>query len=95
MKSKPKSIAKRDSGAIKEDVVTFFKARIKHLLQEEHIHYDIIDSLLVGEVGRVSSLVDRAHVLETKKDEAGFKESLEALSRVMNIAVKCEKSATN
>ena len=88
-----KEIAKRDSGAIKEDVVTFFKARIKHLLQEEHIHYDIIDSLLVGEVGRVSSLVDRAHVLETKKDEAGFKESLEALSRVMNIAVKCEKPA--
>ena len=57
----------------------------------EHIHYDIIDSLLTGEIGHVSALVNRAQVLETKKDEAGFKESLEALSRVMNIAVKCEQ----
>jgi glycyl-tRNA synthetase beta chain len=85
-----KGIAKRDVNAIKEDIVTFFKARIKHLLQEQQIHYDVIESLLVGEVGQISSLVDRAHVLETKKDEASFKESLEALSRVMNIAVKCE-----
>ncbi|MFF2857164.1 DALR anticodon-binding domain-containing protein, partial [Peribacillus sp. NPDC058002] len=33
-------------------------------------------------------------VLNAKKDEAGFKENLEALSRVMNIAVKCDKKVT-
>ncbi|WP_430871332.1 hypothetical protein, partial [Escherichia coli] len=33
-------------------------------------------------------------VLDAKKDEAGFKESLEALSRVMNIAVKCDNKVT-
>lgn len=89
-----KGIAKRDIAEIREDLLTFFKARIKHLLQEKNIRYDLIDSLLAGEVGRVSSLVTRAEVLETKKDEAGFKESLEALSRVMNIAVKCEQKIT-
>ncbi len=86
-----KGIGKRDVAEIREDLLTFFKARVKHLLQDKHIHYDIIDSLLTGEIGHVSALVNRAQVLETKKDEAGFKESLEALSRVMNIAVKCEQ----
>ena len=86
-----KGIAKRDVAEIREDLLIFFKARVKHLLQDKNIRYDIIDSLLTGEIGRISSLVNRGQVLETKKDEAGFKESLEALSRVMNIAVKCEK----
>lgn len=87
---KTKGIGKRELSEVKEDLLTFFKARIKHMLQEQNIDYDLIDSLLIGEVGQVSSLVERAHVLEEKKNEPGFKESLEALSRVMNIAVKCE-----
>ena len=86
-----KGIAKRNVAEIREDLLTFFKARVKHLLQDKNIRYDLIDSLLAGEIGHISSLVNRAEVLQGKKDEAGFKESLEALSRVMNIAVKCEK----
>lgn len=74
----------------KEEIITFFKARIKHYLQEQNIRYDLIDALLIGEVGNISFLVERAHVLEEKKETPTFKESLEALSRVMNIAVKCE-----
>lgn len=86
-----KGIAKRNIAEIREDITTFFKARVKHLLQDKNIRYDLIDSLLAGEVGYVSSLVNRAEVLQVQKDQAGFKESLEALSRVMNIAVKCDK----
>ena len=91
---KAKGIGKRDVADVKEDLLTFFKARIKHMLQEQNISYDLIDAVLLGEIGQVSSLVERAHVLESKKNEAGFKESLEALSRVMNIAVKCENQVT-
>lgn len=86
-----KGFAKRDIAEIRKDLQTFFKARVKYLLQENNIRYDLIDSVLAGEIGSVSALVNRAQVLEKKKDEAGFKESLEALSRVMNIAVKCEQ----
>ena len=50
----------------------------------------MIEAVLTGEIGNVSSLVARALVLEEKKEKEGFKEQVEALSRVMNIAVKLE-----
>ncbi|MGE1162552.1 glycine--tRNA ligase subunit beta [Peribacillus simplex] len=89
-----KGILKRDLEDVKSAMFTFFKARVKHLLQEQQIRYDLIDAVLVNEIGYIHSIVERAHVLDAKKDEAGFKESLEALSRVMNIAVKCDNKVT-
>ena len=83
-------IAKRDAAEIRQDIVAFFMARIKHLLAEKQVRHDLIDAVLAGEIGNVSSLVARALVLEEKKDKEGFKEQVEALSRVMNIAVKLE-----
>ena len=85
-----KGILKKELEDVKADMYSFFKARIKHLLQGQHIRYDLIDAVIFNEIDYVHSVAERAHVLETKKDEAGFKEGLEALSRVMNIAVKCE-----
>ncbi|MFJ7927903.1 glycine--tRNA ligase subunit beta [Peribacillus sp. NPDC096448] len=89
-----KGILKRDLEEVKADMFTFFKARVKHLLQEQQIRYDLIDAVLLNEIGYIHSIVERAHVLDAKKDEAGFKESMEALSRVMNIAVKCDNKVT-
>ncbi|MGW6381137.1 glycine--tRNA ligase subunit beta [Peribacillus butanolivorans] len=89
-----KGLLKRDLEEVKADMFTFFKARVKHLLQEQQIRYDLIDAVLIDEIGFIHSLVERAQVLDAKKDEAGFKESLEALSRVMNIAVKCDHKVT-
>lgn len=83
-------IGKRDIADVKVDLLIFFKARMKHMLNEQNIRYDIIDAVLLGNIGQVSSLVERAQVLNLKKNEPGFKDCLEALSRVMNIAVKCE-----
>ncbi|MFU2013598.1 glycine--tRNA ligase subunit beta [Peribacillus butanolivorans] len=89
-----KGLLKRDLDEVKADMFTFFKARVKHLLQEQQIRYDLIDAVLIDEIGFIHSLVERAHVLDAKKEEEGFKESLEALSRVMNIAVKCDHKVT-
>ncbi|MGG0284042.1 glycine--tRNA ligase subunit beta [Peribacillus butanolivorans] len=89
-----KGLLKRDLDEVKADMFTFFKARVKHLLQEQQIRYDLIDAVLIDEIGFIHTLVERAHVLDAKKDEEGFKESLEALSRVMNIAVKCDHKVT-
>lgn len=89
-----KGILKRELEEVKADMFTFFKARVKHLLQEQQIRYDLIDAVLLNEIGYIHSIVERAHVLDAKKDEEGFKESLEALSRVMNIAVKCDNKVT-
>ncbi|MED3790247.1 glycine--tRNA ligase subunit beta [Peribacillus frigoritolerans] len=89
-----KGILKRDLEEVKADMFTFFKARVKHMLQEQQIRYDLIDAVLFNEIGYIHSIVERALVLDAKKEEAGFKESLEALSRVMNIAVKCDNQVT-
>lgn len=81
-------IAKRTEEEIYHDLIQFFKLRVKHLLQERGIRYDIIDAVLGGEIGTVSQLIEKADAVQTASSEEGFKESMEALSRVLNIASK-------
>ncbi|WP_428909161.1 glycine--tRNA ligase subunit beta [Niallia sp. Krafla_26] len=73
---------------VTKELVGFFKLRLKHLLQEKSIRYDLIDAVLGDDLGDIHGLFNRAEVLEAKKDEADFKENIEALSRVLNIASK-------
>lgn len=84
-------IAKKDKEEITNELIAFFKLRIKHILQEKHVRYDLIEAILGNDIGALPSLVKRAEVLEKKKNEESFKESIEALSRVINIASKAEK----
>lgn len=83
-------IGKKSKGELMQELVSFFKLRIKYMLQEKTVRYDLIEAVLGSEIGSVPSLVKRAEVLESHKDAAGFKESIEALSRVINIASKAE-----
>jgi glycyl-tRNA synthetase beta chain len=81
-------ISKRTNEEVYHDLVQFFKMRVKHLLQERGIRYDIIDAVLGGEIGFVAQLIEKADALQAASSEEGFKESMEALSRVLNIASK-------
>lgn len=81
-------ILKKSREDIKNEVISFFKLRLKHVLQEKGIRYDLIDAVLGNEVGIVTSLVNRAQVLEAKRNDVDFKENIEALSRVLNISSK-------
>jgi glycyl-tRNA synthetase beta chain len=83
-------IQKKSIIEIQADLMSFFKLRIKHLLQEKGIRYDIIDAILSEKIGFVHSLVKRAELLEQKKLNVDFKENMEALSRVLNISSKAE-----
>jgi glycyl-tRNA synthetase beta chain len=74
------------------ELVSFFKLRLKHLLQEEGIRYDLIDAVLAGEIGNTAKLIAKASVLEGKRTSADFKENIEALSRVLNISSKAEQT---
>lgn len=84
-------IAKKAVDEIGKEMVAFFKLRIKHLLQEKRVRYDLIEAVLGNNIGTLPSLVKKAEVLEARKEDEGFKESIEALSRVLNIASKAEK----
>lgn len=83
-------ISKRPGEEVYQDLVQFFKMRVKHMLQERGIRYDIIDAVLGGEIGFAAQLIDKAVALQAASSEEGFKESMEALSRVLNIASKQE-----
>ncbi|WP_313798241.1 glycine--tRNA ligase subunit beta [Cytobacillus sp.] len=84
-------IAKKAVEEIRKEVIAFFKLRIKHLLQEKRVRYDLIEAVLGNNIGTLPSLVKKAEVLEARKEDDSFKESIEALSRVLNIASKAEK----
>jgi glycyl-tRNA synthetase beta chain len=83
-------IVKNSADKIEEELLAFFKLRIKHLLQERGIRYDVIDAVIGNKVGVIASLVRKADVLQSRLEEEGFKESMEALSRVLNISSKAE-----
>lgn len=71
-----------------QNIISFFTLRIKHILQEKGIRYDLIDAVLGNKLASIASLVRKAQVLEYHKEDEGFKEGIEALSRVINISNK-------
>lgn len=71
-----------------QNIISFFTLRIKHILQEKGIRYDLIDAVLGSKLASIASLVRKAQVLEAHKEDEGFKEGIEALSRVINISSK-------
>ncbi|MBW8348144.1 glycine--tRNA ligase subunit beta [Bacillus sp. IITD106] len=73
-----------------QQLETFFKLRIQHLLEEKEIRYDLIEAVLGGDFNSVKDVVSRAKTLQARKDQASFKETIESLSRVLNIAQKAE-----
>ena len=85
-------IVKKSLETLSEELIAFFKLRIKHLLQEKGIRYDLIDAILGNEVGIISRLVNKAVVLEGKINTDDFKENIEALSRILNIASKSNEN---
>lgn len=82
------SFAKRSDQEIFDDLIAFFKLRLKHLLQEKNIRYDIIDAVLAAPIKDIKSLITKAELINKKKDESRFKEDIESLSRVIRIAKK-------
>jgi glycyl-tRNA synthetase beta chain len=85
------SILKKSKEEINGELISFFKLRIKHLLQEKGIRYDIIEAVLGEKIDVVNTLVNKAELLELKKVDVDFKENMEALSRVLNISGKAEE----
>ncbi|KMJ60167.1 glycine-tRNA synthetase subunit beta [Bacillus sp. LL01] len=83
-----KGIAKKNSQAILDDLIAFFKLRLKNNLSERGIRYDIVDATLELPLENICSTVKKAETLNEKKNEADFKETMESLSRVCNIAKK-------
>ncbi|MBU8905675.1 glycine--tRNA ligase subunit beta [Desertibacillus haloalkaliphilus] len=85
-----RQLLKRDRKDIMADLIDFFKLRIKHTLQDRGIRYDVIEALLTTSIDRVDVIVKKAELIMENREEVSFKEVVESLSRVTNIAKKAE-----
>ncbi|MFZ4451993.1 glycine--tRNA ligase subunit beta [Salibacterium aidingense] len=87
-------ILKRPAAEGKEEILSFFGLRLKNILAERSIRYDIADAVLNQLGGQMRVLVHKAEFLHSISEDASFKDTVEALSRVTNIARKAETKGT-
>ncbi|MCU2219997.1 glycine--tRNA ligase subunit beta [Enterococcus faecalis] len=70
------------------EVVEFVKARLRQLLMTKNIRHDIIDAVVSAEQADLSKLFASANILKSRFEDQDFKPSMEALTRVINLAKK-------
>ncbi|SFP21051.1 glycine--tRNA ligase subunit beta [Salibacterium halotolerans] len=83
-------LLQQDAGAVEEEILSFFRLRLKTLLDEQGIRHDIADAVLEHPGRQVREVTGKAAFLQSISDDASFKDTVEALSRVTNIARKAE-----
>ncbi len=76
----------------KEEILEFFNARIEKMM-DASINKDIVRAVLTNSQFKVSSRLLAAKALAQAAQAEGFKEAVENLSRVFNLAEKAEEVA--
>ena len=71
---------------VRASVMDFIQGRISYLVKEENVSHDIIKAVTHQQIGVISHLLNKAKLLERKRQDESFKQSQEALGRVVNIA---------
>ncbi|MFC4103958.1 glycine--tRNA ligase subunit beta [Paenibacillus xanthanilyticus] len=82
---------KREAGDIRKDLHEFFGLRVKNVLSEQGIRYDVIDAVMASGYGDLRQTIDRASALTLAvagERQAEFKLVVDALTRVGNLAAK-------
>ncbi len=86
--SEHRGLLKRERLDVKADLVEFTKLRVKNLLQDHNVRYDMIDAVMTIGIERIDLLVEKAQFLTDQSAYPSFKEVVEAFSRVTNISKK-------
>ncbi|MGG4040502.1 glycine--tRNA ligase subunit beta [Bacillus smithii] len=81
-------IGQKETAEIYTAVLDFFKQRMKHILEEKEVRYDVIEALLDVSIHSLAEVESKAEVLMKRIGQPSFKEVAEALSRVLNITKK-------
>lgn len=81
-------LLKRPKSDILADLKEFTSLRYKQLLQDHNVRYDVADAVLRADTGRVDVTVKKAQFLMAQLKDPGFKQDVEAFSRVTNISKK-------
>lgn len=84
-------LGKREALAVTQDLSEFFALRVKNVLTEQQIRYDVIDAVLGAGCDDVRRTVLRAQALQDAAAGDGreaFRPAAEAFGRVANLAAK-------
>ena len=71
-----------------EEVVDFVKARLRQLLLSKDVRHDVIEAVINAEQKDLSKLFESARILKKHLVDDEFRPSVEALTRVINLAKK-------
>jgi len=89
-----KGLLQRGIDEIMIDLFDFFTLRLKNLLQDKGIRYDVIDAILEVEKNDVKLIVDKAEILMGQLRDTSFKPVVDAFTRVMNLSAKTNSPET-
>lgn len=82
---------KRSSADIRKDLSDFFALRIKNVLSEQGVRYDVVDAVMATGLDDLSLTIERAMVIQSLaagEERSEFKLTVEAFNRVCNLASK-------
>jgi glycyl-tRNA synthetase beta chain len=78
---------------VERDLLQFFALRLKAVMQEMEIRYDVIEAVLGGELSYPAFIIRKAQVLMDQLDRDAFKLEVEGFTRVANLAAKADDTA--
>lgn len=85
-------LAKREKEIVSKEVLEFFSLRVKNVLSDQNIRYDVADAAMAAGFAHVSDTVKRAQALMNALNASDFKLAVESYNRVDNIAAKSEST---
>lgn len=83
-------LLKRSAAEVKSDMIEFFGLRVKNVLTEKGIRYDVIDAIMGAGYADVCSVISKADALMNAIAQLEFKVTVESFNRVNNLAAKAQ-----
>lgn len=84
-----------DKYEVLNQIMEFFKDRIKNLFRDLGIRYDVIDAILSSNIDDIADMYARAKALNSWIDKGELVEMLTAFNRVATLAEKAETNEVN
>ena len=87
-----KGILKDEKEKILNEIIKFFKERLRNVLLEKGFDYDILDSVLTVKMNDLYDAYLRVgEIAKWKKKDIGFLDIISSFNRVSNLATKCNE----
>lgn len=77
-----------------DQVQNFFMDRLKQYFASEELRHDIVDAATDTQQTDIANILASAAAMDAQKNDSGFKDEIEALTRVLRIAKKGDQEAT-